>query len=117
ERLLGHAVTAEVERDDPEVVGEGTGGLPRPAQLGLRPAVDEHDRRPLRVAPLPNVQSERAAPAQVARRGRLAVHRRIDAERALHLRASFRSVSGPAFVLRATKLRAVAGPGIGVSTQ
>ena len=65
-RLLGHAVAAQVQRDDPEGFGE----LPRPAQPGLRPAVNEHDRRCLRVTPFADVQSEPAARPRVSRSGR-----------------------------------------------
>ena len=54
-------MTADVEGDDPELLGERAGDLPRPAQLALRPAVDEHDRRSLRVAPLPDAVPAGAA--------------------------------------------------------
>ena len=56
ERLLGHAVAAEVEGDEPELVGERALVLLGPAEVVLRPAVDEQDRRPVRLAPFAHVQ-------------------------------------------------------------
>ena len=61
ERRLGHAVTAEVVGDEPELVGERALVLLRPAEVVLRPAVDEQDRRPVRLAPLAHVQPQAAA--------------------------------------------------------
>ena len=61
ERRLGHAVAAEVEGDEPELVGERAVVLPGPAEVVLRPAVDEQDRRPVRPAPLAHVQPQPAA--------------------------------------------------------
>ena len=49
----------------------------------------KHDRRAVRVAPLAHVQPEPAAAAQLVRRDRLIHLRAIDAQRALHLGASF----------------------------
>ena len=51
ERRLGHAVTAEVVGDEPELVGERALVLLGPAEVVLRPAVDEQDRRPVRLCP------------------------------------------------------------------
>ena len=51
ERRLGHAVAAEVVGDEPELVGEGALVLLVPAEMVLRPAVDEQDRRPVRHCP------------------------------------------------------------------
>src|ERR1041385_7898872 len=48
-----HAVPAEVVRDEPELVRERALVLLRPTKMVLRPPVDEQDRRPVRVAPLP----------------------------------------------------------------
>ena len=52
ERLLGHAVPAVVERDHSEARGERTADLGAPAQVALRPAVDEQDRRARRDSPI-----------------------------------------------------------------
>ena len=61
ERRLGHAVAAQVEGDEPELVGQRALVLLGPAQMVLRPAVDEQDRRPVRLAPLAHVQPQTAA--------------------------------------------------------
>ena len=61
QRRLGHAVAAEVVRDEPELVGKRALVLLGPAEVVLRPAVDEEDRRPVRVAPLAHVQPQAAA--------------------------------------------------------
>ena len=63
ERRVGHAVTAKVVGDEPELVGEGALVLLGPAQVVLRPAVDEQDRRATCAAPLAHVQAQ-AAPAR-----------------------------------------------------
>ena len=51
ERRLGHAVAAEVVGHQPELVGQRALVLLRPAEMVLRPAVDEQDRRPVRACP------------------------------------------------------------------
>ena len=56
ERRLGHAVAAQVVGDEPELVRERALVLLVPAEMVLRPAVDEQDRRAVRVAPLADVQ-------------------------------------------------------------
>ncbi len=61
ERRLGHAVAAEVVGHEPELVGERALVLLGPAEMVLRPAVDEQDRRPVRLAPLAHVQPQAAA--------------------------------------------------------
>ena len=61
ERRLGHAVAAEVVGDEPELVGERALVLLHPAEVVLRPAVNEQDRRPVRLAPLAHVQPQAAA--------------------------------------------------------
>ncbi len=77
DRLLGHAMAAKVERDDPEAIGQRSARLSRPAHLGLGPAMDEQERRAMRVAPLLRVQPEPAAAADVVGRDRIGrVHRR-----------------------------------------
>ena len=66
ERRLGHAVAAQVVGDKPELVGQRALVLLGPAQMVLRPAVDEQDRRPVGLAPLTNVQPQAAtAPDRV----------------------------------------------------
>ena len=80
----------------PEVLRERAGDLSRPAQLALRPAVDEHERRSLAVAPLLRVQPEPPAAAHLVRRRRLDRLGGVGIERVLHLGASFRPVGGPA---------------------
>ena len=61
ERGLGHTVAAEIVGDEPELAGELAFVLPGPAEVVLRPAVDEQDRRPVRPAPLAHVQPQAAA--------------------------------------------------------
>ena len=61
ERRLGHAVAAQVERDEPELVGQRALVLLRPAEVVLRPAVDEQDRRRVRRSPLADVEPQAAA--------------------------------------------------------
>ena len=56
ERRLGHAMAAQVVGDEPELLGERALVLLGPAQVVLRPAVDEQDRRPVRLAPLAHMQ-------------------------------------------------------------
>ena len=51
ERRLGHAVAAQVVGHEPELVGERALVLLGPAEVVLRPAVDEQDRRPVRRCP------------------------------------------------------------------
>ena len=61
ERRLGHAVTTQVVGDEPELLRERALVLLRPAEMVLRPAVNEEDRRPVRAPPLAHVQPESAA--------------------------------------------------------
>ena len=61
ERGLGHPVAAQIAGDEPELAGELAFVLPGPAQVVLRPAVHEQDRRPVRPAPLAHVQPQAAA--------------------------------------------------------
>ena len=63
ERRLGHAVTAKVVRDEPELVRERALELLVPAEMALRQTMDEHDRRSVRLAPLAHVQQQAAASA------------------------------------------------------
>ena len=56
-------MAAEVVGDEPELVGERAFVLLGPAEVVLRPAVDEQDRRPVRLAPLAHVQPQAAAAA------------------------------------------------------
>src|SRR5947207_3075468 len=64
-RRLGHAVAAQVVGDQPELVPERALVLLVPAQVVLRPAVDEQDRRPVGLAPLAYVQPQAAAALDV----------------------------------------------------
>ena len=61
EGRLGHAVTTQVVGDKAELVGERAVVLLCPAEMVLRPAVDEQDRRTVRRAPLAHVQSQPTA--------------------------------------------------------
>jgi hypothetical protein len=61
ERRLGHAVAAEVIGHEPELVGECALVLLRPAEMVLRPAVDEQDGRAVWLAPLAHMQLQAAA--------------------------------------------------------
>lgn len=56
QRRLGHAVTAQVVGDESKLVGECAVVLLGPAEVVLRPAVDEQDRCSVGVAPLAHVQ-------------------------------------------------------------
>ena len=60
-RRLGHAVAAQVEGHQPELVPERAFVLLLPAEVVLRPAVDEQDRRAVRLPPLAHVQLQAAA--------------------------------------------------------
>src|SRR6266511_4116817 len=61
ERSFGHPVATQVVGDEPELVRERAFVLLGPAEMILRPAVDEQDRHPVRVAPLAHVQPQAAA--------------------------------------------------------
>src|SRR5690348_4462460 len=61
ERGLRHPVTAEVASDEPELPGERAVILPGPAEVVLRPAVEEQDRRPVWPAPLAHMEPQAAA--------------------------------------------------------
>jgi DNA-binding CsgD family transcriptional regulator len=66
ERRLGHAVAAQIVGHQPELAGERALVLLHPAEMVLRPAVDEQDRRPVLPAPLADVQGQAtAAPHRV----------------------------------------------------
>ena len=54
-------MTAQITGDQPEPVGQRAPILLRPAQVVLRPAVEEQDRRRIRVPPLTHVQLQPAA--------------------------------------------------------
>ena len=58
---FGHAMTAQITGDQPEPVGQRAPILLGPAQVVLRPAVEEQDRRRIRVPPLTHVQLQPAA--------------------------------------------------------
>ena len=55
ERRLGHAVPAQVVGHEPELVGERALVLLGPAEMILRPPVDEQDRRTVCIPPLAHV--------------------------------------------------------------
>src|SRR6266540_562294 len=61
EGRLRHPVATEVVGHQPELLGQRALVLLGPAEVALRQAVDEHDRRPVRPAPLAHVQPQAAA--------------------------------------------------------
>jgi hypothetical protein len=67
---LRHPVAAEVVGHQPELLGQRALVLLGPAEMVLGQAVDEQDRRPVRPAPLADVQPQAtAAPNRVDRSG------------------------------------------------
>ena len=61
ERSVRHAVPAQVVGDEPELIGERAVVLMGPAQMVLRPTVDQHYRLPVETSPLAHVQPQPAA--------------------------------------------------------
>ena len=61
ERRLGHPVAAQIVGHEPKLVGQLALVLLGPAEVVLRPAVNEQDRRPVRPPPLADVQLQAAA--------------------------------------------------------
>ncbi len=62
-RRLRHPVAPQVAGNQPELLKKRAGDLLVPALMALRPAVQEQDRRPVRIAPLAHVQQQPAATA------------------------------------------------------
>jgi hypothetical protein len=93
QRRLGHAVAAQVVGHQPELLGQSAVVLLGPAEVALRDAVDEQDRRSVRRAPLAHVQPQAAAAlhrVDLCRPGRLLVARRGLCDRC-HLLPPWRS--------------------------
>src|SRR5205823_4745880 len=74
QRPLGHPVAAVVERHDAERLGERALDLTLPAQLALRPTVDEKQGWSVRVAPLPYVEVQSTTASNLVLRGGVSCH-------------------------------------------